>query len=69
MTRHEIEAEILNRLLEIRAMMKEYCPADGYLTMHINNGTIHMNNTYWEHPQKGVIDLTRFSDGTLFRLN
>lgn len=69
MTRYAIEAEILKRLLEIKAMMAKYCPEDGYLTMHITNETIHMNNAYWEHPQKGVIELSQFSDGTLHRLN
>jgi hypothetical protein len=63
MTNEEVKKAILEHLIEIDKIVREYCPEDPYLTMTLNvrgseYGYISFNNSYWEHSDSKAINAT-----------
>lgn len=56
MKRETAEQMILSYMKEIGEIIKEYYPKDDYITLTIMGDTIFFNNSYWEHPDEGVIN-------------
>lgn len=48
MTRQECESKILEKLMEIDEIHKEYNPKADYLSLCINNSCYTFNNRYWQ---------------------
>ena len=47
MDRAECEELLVRKVLEIRRIYKEYNPDGDYLTMHVSNIAISINNSHW----------------------
>ena len=47
MDRSECEELLVRKVLEIRRIYKEYNPDGDYLTMHVSNTAISINNSHW----------------------
>lgn len=64
MTREQAEKMIAEKLIEITKIIENYYPQDSYFAvhMHLQEGLIHFNNTYWEHAI-GKLDKTLFMEG------
>lgn len=62
MTREECESKILEKLIEIAEICKEYNPYDNYLTMTIRGDYMAANNSYFEGSHKGGI-INFFAEG------
>ena len=63
MTNEEVKKAILEHLIEINKIMRDYCPEDPYLTMSLNvRGSeyeyISFNNSYWDHSDGKDINAT-----------
>lgn len=58
MTREEAEARILEKLKEIRDVMKEYYPEDDYLSLTISgNHLFFWNKSYERKGTEGILDM------------
>jgi len=55
-SRQECEEQILELLKEIREVYREYYPQGEYLTMCLNEGTIHFNNAWFTDDYHSPID-------------
>lgn len=55
MTREQAESEIMRLLEEIKDIIGEYYPEDGYIDLCINDDVLTFNNQYWEHAGEGVL--------------
>lgn len=64
MTREQAEKMIGQKLIEITKIVEAYYPKDDYLSasIHLREGIIHFNNTWWEHAI-GKIDKTLVMKG------
>ena len=62
MTREECENQILEKLKEIKAIVKKYDTSEKlYLPMVIYDESISLNNAYWE--TETPLDATEYNDG------
>ena len=62
MTREECENQILEKLKEIKDIVKQYDTSEEtYLTMTITDDSIVMNNAYWE--TETPLDAIGYNDG------
>lgn len=58
MSREEAEARILEKLKEIREVMREYYPEDDYLSLAISgNNLMFWNKSYEREGTEGILDL------------
>ena len=66
MNREECENKILEKLKEIKDIVKEYDKSkDFYLSMTVANDYISLNNVYWE--TKTPLEIIEFEDGRVIR--
>ena len=62
MTREECENQILEKLKEIKDILKQYdTSAELYLSMTIHDDCMALNNAYWE--TETPLDATEYNDG------
>ena len=62
MTREECENQILEKLKEIKAIVKKYDTSEKlYLPMVIYDESISLNNAYWK--TETPLDATEYNDG------
>ena len=62
MTREECENQILEKLKEIKDIVKQYDTSEeSYLTMTIRDDCVYVNNTYWE--TETPLDAIGYNDG------
>lgn len=64
MTREQAENMIGQKLIEISKIIEAYYPQDDYLSasIHLREGVIHFNNTFWEHAI-GKLEKTLLREG------
>lgn len=62
MTREECENQILEKLKEIKDIVKQYDTSEKlYLSMTIHDNCMAVNNAYWE--TETPLDATEYNDG------
>lgn len=67
MTREECEAKILQKLKEIREIVKEYDKSEElYLSVSIYDDHVQANNAHWETDTP--LEVTEYIDGRILRL-
>ena len=66
MNREECENQILEKLKEIKDIVKQYDKSkELYLSMNVVNDYISLNNVYWE--TETPLEITEFEDGRVIR--
>lgn len=67
MTREECENQILEKLKEIKDIVKQYDTSDElYLTMTIHDDCVFVDNAYWE--TETPLDAMEYNDGRVIHL-
>lgn len=67
MNREECEAKILEKLKEIREIVKQYDKSEKlYIAMTLNDDSISLNNASWR--TETPLDVTEYIDGGILRL-
>lgn len=67
MTREECENQILEKLKEIKDIVKQYDTSEEfYLTMTIRDDGVYVNNAYWE--TETPLDAIGYNDGRVIHL-
>ena len=62
MTREECENQVLEKLKEIKDILKQYDTSEElYLSMTIHDERMDLNNAYWE--TETPLDATEYNDG------